>query len=35
MKEPQGVDGFINYTDASNQSYGVVLMQDDKFVAYA
>ena len=32
---PEGVDGFVIYTDASNQGYGAVLMQNDKVVAYA
>ena len=32
---PEGVDEFVIYTDASNQGYGAVLMQNDKVVAYA
>ena len=32
---PEGVEGFVIYTDASNQGYGAVLMQNDKVVAYA
>ena len=32
---PQGVDGFVIYTDASNQGYGAVLMQNAKVIAYA
>lgn len=32
---PQGVDGFVIYTDASSQSYVAVLMKYDKVVAHA
>ena len=32
---PEGVEGLVIYTDASNQGYGEVLMQNDKVVAYA
>ena len=32
---PDGVDNFVICTDASNQGYGAVLMQNDKVVAYA
>ena len=30
-----GVDGFVIYTDASNQGYGAVLMKNAKVIAYA
>ena len=32
---PHGVDGFVIYTDASNQGYRAVLMQNAKVIAYA
>ena len=32
---PHGVDGFVIYTDVSNQGYGAVLMQNAKVIAYA
>ena len=32
---PQGIDGFVIYTDTLNQGYGAVLMQNAKVIAYA
>lgn len=29
------MDGFISYTDASNLVYGVILIQQEKAIAYA
>lgn len=32
---PQGIDGYIIDTDASNQGYKAIIMKNDKVVAYA
>lgn len=32
---PQGIEGFVIYTDTSNEDYGAVLIKNNKVVAYA
>lgn len=31
---PQGVEGFVIYTDATNQGYGALIVQNDNVLAY-
>lgn len=32
---PQGIEGFVIYTNTSNEDYGAVLIKNNKVVAYA